>query len=101
MKCLTGKGPDAGKDRGQEEKRAKEDEMVGWHHQLKECEFEQTLGDSKGQGSLACCTGSTGSQRVGCQILLHRPKAYCCRQNNLKNKLTYRIAQGTLLSALW
>ena len=29
---LTGKDPDAGKDRGQEEKGAAEDEMVGWHH---------------------------------------------------------------------
>ena len=27
--------------------------MVGWHHRLKEHEFEQTLGDSEGQGSLA------------------------------------------------
>ena len=33
-----------------------EDEMVGWHHQLKEREFEQTLGGSEGQGSLACCS---------------------------------------------
>ena len=31
-----------------------EDEMVGWHHQLNGHEFEQTLGDSEGQGSLAC-----------------------------------------------
>ena len=31
-----------------------EDEMVGWHHQLDGLEFEQTPGDSKGQGSLAC-----------------------------------------------
>ena len=28
--------------------------MVGWHHQLKGHESEQTLGDSEGQGSLAC-----------------------------------------------
>ena len=26
----------------------------GWHHQLNGHEFEQTPGDSKGQGSLAC-----------------------------------------------
>ena len=31
-----------------------EDEMVGWHHQLKEHELEQTVGDSEGQGSLVC-----------------------------------------------
>ena len=30
-------------------------EMVGWHHQLSGQEFAQTLGDSKGQGSLAYC----------------------------------------------
>ena len=27
-------------------------EMVGWHHRLDEHEFEQTLRDSEGQGSL-------------------------------------------------
>ena len=32
-----------------------EDEMVGWHHQLDGHEFEQALGISEGQGSLACC----------------------------------------------
>ena len=31
---LTGKGPDAGKDWRQEEKRTTEDEMIGWHHRL-------------------------------------------------------------------
>ena len=29
---LTGKDPDAGKDRRQEEKGTTEDEMVGWYH---------------------------------------------------------------------
>ena len=52
---LTGKDPDAGKDWRQEEKGATEDEMVGWHHGLNGCEFEQTPGDSEGQGSLASC----------------------------------------------
>ena len=33
-----------------------EDEMIGWHHQLNGHEFEQTLEDSEGQGSLACCS---------------------------------------------
>ena len=33
-----------------------EDEMVRQHHQLNGYEFEQTLGDSKGQGSLLCCS---------------------------------------------
>ena len=30
--------------------------MVGWHLQLNGHEFEQTLGDSEGQGSLVCCS---------------------------------------------
>ena len=33
-----------------------EDEMVRWHHQSDGHEFEQTLGDGDGQGSLACCS---------------------------------------------
>ena len=32
-----------------------EDEMVGWHHRLIGHDFEQTPGDSEGQGGLACC----------------------------------------------
>ena len=31
-----------------------EDEMVGWPHRLDGHEFEQTLGDNEGQGSLVC-----------------------------------------------
>jgi len=30
--------------------------MVGWHHRLSGHEFEQVLGDTEGQGSLACCS---------------------------------------------
>ena len=30
--------------------------MVGWHHQLKEHEFEPTQGESEGQGSLSFCS---------------------------------------------
>ena len=37
-------------------KRGKQDEMVGWHHWLNGHEFEQTQEDSKGQGSLVCCS---------------------------------------------
>ena len=38
----------------QEEKGMTKDEMVGWHHQLDGHEFEKTMGDGEGQGSLAC-----------------------------------------------
>ena len=52
---LIGKDPDAGKDWKQEEVMT-EDEIVGWHHQLDEREFEQAPGVGDGQGSLVCCS---------------------------------------------
>ena len=39
-----------------EEKGMAEDEMVGCHHRLNGCEFEQALRVGEGQGSLACCS---------------------------------------------
>ena len=38
-----------------------EDEMLGWHDQVDGHEFQQTQGDSEGQGSLVCCTRSKES----------------------------------------
>ena len=48
--------PDAGKDWGQKEKGETEDEMVGWASSSQWHEFERTLGDGEGLGSLACCS---------------------------------------------
>ena len=53
---LIRKDSDAGKEWRQGQKGMTEDEMVGWHHWLNGHEFEQTLGDGEGQGSLACCS---------------------------------------------
>ena len=39
-----------------EEKRAIEDEMVGWHHCLNGHESEKTPGAGDGQGDLGCCS---------------------------------------------
>ena len=44
--------------------------MVAWHHQLNGHDFEQTLGDSEGQGSLVCsspwgCKESDMTERLG------------------------------------
>ena len=44
---FIGKDPDAGKDWGQEEKGATENEVVEWCHQPNGHEFEQTPGDGK------------------------------------------------------
>ena len=40
----------------QKSKWTTENEMVGWHHQLDGHAFEQALGVSDGQESLACCS---------------------------------------------
>ena len=53
---LIRKDLDAVKDRRQEEKGTREDEMVGWHHRVNGHECEQALGNGEGQGSLACCS---------------------------------------------
>ena len=36
-------------------RRGREDEMVGWHHQVNGHGFEQTPGAGDGRGGLACC----------------------------------------------
>ena len=51
-----GKVPDAGKDWGQKEKRASEDEMAGRHRWWNEHELGQTPGDGDEQGGLECCS---------------------------------------------
>ena len=43
-----------GKIEGKRRRGTAEDEMVGWHHQFNEHEFEQPPGDSEGQGSQVC-----------------------------------------------
>ena len=53
---LTGKLPDAGKDWGQKEKKASEDEMAGWHRWCRGHEVRQIPGDGEGQGGMACCS---------------------------------------------
>ena len=65
-----GKDPDAGKDWGQKEKGETEDEMVGWHHWLSGHEFEQTLGDSGRERSLACCS-PLGLKELGMTLWLN------------------------------
>ena len=54
--------PHLGRGRFEEEEEGvTEDEMARWHHRLNGHEFEQTPGDSEGQGNLT----SMRSQRVG------------------------------------
>ena len=53
---LIDKDLDAGKNWGQEEKQATEDEMIGWHHWFNEHESKQIPGDSEWQGSQTYCS---------------------------------------------
>ena len=57
---LTGKDPGAVKDWRQEKKWGDRGWDGSWHHRLSEHEFEQTPGDSEGQGSLVCCSPCDG-----------------------------------------
>ena len=77
---LTGKDSDAGKEWRQEEKGTTEHEMVGWH-QLNGHEFEQALGVGEGQGSLACCMQSMGSQRLSEQQQMAN-SVFCIAESN-------------------
>ena len=44
-----------GKTEGRRRRGGSEEEMVGWYHRHNRCKFEQTPGNSEGQGSLAGC----------------------------------------------
>ena len=85
---LVGRDPDAGKDWGQKEKGATEDEIIGWHHWLNGHEFEQTPGDSEGQESLACCSPWGDKELDFCDFLVTEqgegngtPLQYSCLEN--------------------
>ena len=75
----TRKDPGAGKDWGLE-KGATEDEMVGWHHWLNGQEFEQTLEDSEGPGSLLCCS-PWGRKELDMTERLNNNGLIVCSQN--------------------
>ena len=87
---LTGKDPDGGEDWGQEEKRTTEDEMAGWYHWLNGHEFEQTPGDSEGQGNPVCC--SPQGRRVRRDLATEQQKTFF-RRNTTAHLIDYTIDQ--------
>ena len=52
--------------------------MIGYHHQLKGHEFEQTLGDSKGLESFARCSSWSRSQLDTTYQLNNNSYLYSC-----------------------
>ena len=87
---LIAKDPDARKDWGQEAKRATEDEMIGWHHWLNGCEFEQTPGDSEGQGRLVGCSQWDCKESDKTERLTNNKDIYRGRGNSL-NRMTWCV----------
>ena len=110
----------------QEEKKVKEDEMVGWHHRLNGLEFEQALGVGDGQRSLACCIpwvhkesdttelnwtcGSAGKESTcnardlglipGLGRSLREAKVYPLKYSGEENSMDY-IVHGDAKSQTW
>ena len=70
---LIRKDSDAGKEWRPEEKWVTEDEEVGWHHWLNKFDFEQSLEDSEGQGSLVCFS-LWGGKKLNMTELLNNNK---------------------------
>ena len=54
-----------------------EDKMARWHHRLNGHQFEQTLGDGQGAGSLVCCSPCSRKELDIIELL-----------NNNSNKVT-------------
>ena len=57
--------------------------MVGWHHQLNGHEFEQTPGDSEGQGSLTCWS------------------PWGCKELDMAEQLNNKNNPLSIMSVLW
>ena len=70
-----------------------EDDMVRQHQQLNGHEFDQTPGDSEGQGSLACCSpwgrkeSDTIQQLNNNNNILNMPNNFRAKENILLNNM--------------
>ena len=77
---LIGKIPDAGKDRGEKEKRVSEDEMAERHHRCNGYELGQTPGGGEGQGDLVAAVHGVAKSR---QLNNNITESLCCtRETN-------------------
>ena len=63
--------------------------MVGWHHRLNGHEFEQTPGDSEGQGSLVCCSPWGYKESDMTQQLKNNKLDFKIKYSNLKIIIMY------------
>ena len=75
-----------------------EDQMVGWYHGLNGHEFEQTPGDSEGQGNMVCCSSWGCRDSDTTERLNNNKYILPCVKKVASRKLC--IAQGTQLISL-
>ena len=103
---LIGKDPDAGKDWGQEENRATENEMVGWHCWLSGHEFEETLGNGKPGMLQSMRSQRDGHKWAANNILQFKTKlknqslAFICK-SQISCTMSYLRVLYTLLYLKW
>ena len=89
---LIRKDSDAGKDWGQEDNGATEDEMVGWHHWLSGHEFEQTPGDSEGQEAWHAAVHRVTKSWTPLSNWTQLGDRYCCKVSFSKHNILARLA---------
>ena len=76
--------------------RVTEDEIFGWHHRLNVHEFEQTPGDSEGQGGLACC--SPWDQKVRHDWATYQQQKPSYKRNHMLHTLFTSLIQPNVLT---
>ena len=81
-----------GKIEGRRRRGMTEDEMVGWHYWPNGHEFEETLGNSEGQGSLACTVhgvSNSWTQLSNCTttVWINSTLQYFCASWGLNTKV--------------
>ena len=76
-----------------------EDELIGWHHRVKRHEFEQVPGDSKGWGSLACCSPWGG--RVRHNLVTEKQKQNSPCKCSLFQRKCGRLPLPLLMDHIW
>ena len=89
---LIRKNPHAGKDWGQEDNGATEDEMVGWYHWLSGHEFEQTPGDSEGQEAWHAAVHRVTKSWTPLSNWTQLGDRYCCKVSFSKHNILARLA---------
>ena len=74
--------------------------MVGWHHQLKEHEFEQTSGDGEEQGILVCCSSWGGKELDTTQRLNNNNHHTLMRDEETASERERNLPKGIPLGQL-